>query len=81
MEKGQKTLAQTITRTSYTRVLVVEEKTCPQCGKQFEGVRKRKFCSLPCQRKANYARHGEVYRAKCMEKYRQQKQQSTQVKG
>ncbi|HJY82389.1 MAG TPA: hypothetical protein VKK81_15075 [Candidatus Binatia bacterium] len=60
---------------SYIRKVRLVEKTCPVCGKKFEGVKIRKFCSRSCQNKADYGRHGEEYRQARMENYRRQKEQ------
>jgi endogenous inhibitor of DNA gyrase (YacG/DUF329 family) len=54
---------------SFIRRIRLEEKICPVCGKKFEGVRKRKYCSRACQAKADYERHAEEYRQARMEKY------------
>ena len=73
--KKERVMEQQVTvNYTYTRRLQVVEKTCPQCGKPFEGVKRRKYCSRACQSKADYERNAETYRAKRMEKYRQQKQ-------
>jgi endogenous inhibitor of DNA gyrase (YacG/DUF329 family) len=69
MRKRSKVLVQTIERARYTRRLTLEEKTCPQCGKQFEGVKKRTYCSRACQAKADYERHADQYRKARVEKY------------
>jgi hypothetical protein len=58
---------------SYVRRLRLEEKTCPQCGKVFFGVKKRRYCDRPCQAKADYARHAEQYRQARMDSYRRRK--------
>ena len=58
---------------AYTRHVTLEEKTCPVCGKTFEGVKIRKFCSRACQNKADYERHAEGYRQARMERYRAEK--------
>ena len=71
--RKKKVLVQTIERTTYTRRLQLEEKQCPVCGKTFEGVKKRQYCSRACQSKADYQRHAEQYRKARMETYRQQK--------
>jgi endogenous inhibitor of DNA gyrase (YacG/DUF329 family) len=68
-----KIIEQKINRTSYVRKLVLEEKACPQCGKTFEGIRKQKFCSRACQKKADYERHSNEYRQARMERYRAEK--------
>jgi hypothetical protein len=59
-----KTIELTITK----RVTIVE-KQCPVCGNTFEGQTNKKYCGLPCQMKANYARHAEQYRKARMKKY------------
>ncbi len=58
---------------TYTRRLRLEEKICPQCGKTFTGVKKRKYCSRACQAKADYERHAEEYRQRRVEKYHAEK--------
>jgi endogenous inhibitor of DNA gyrase (YacG/DUF329 family) len=58
---------------AYTRQVALEEKTCPVCGKKFEGVKIRKFCSQSCQKRADYERHAEQYRQRRVEKYRAEK--------
>jgi endogenous inhibitor of DNA gyrase (YacG/DUF329 family) len=59
---------------SFVRRLRLEDKTCPTCGKKFEGVKKRKYCSRACQAKADYEKHTEQYRKARMEKYYAEKQ-------
>ena len=74
MRKGKpKVLVQQIERMAYVRHMVLEEKKCLVCGKVFEGVKKRRYCSRACQAKANYERHAEEYRENRVEKYRQEK--------
>ena len=58
---------------SFVRRFQLEEKTCPQCGKQFEGVKKRKYCSRACQAKADYERHADEYRMARVKKYHAEK--------
>lgn len=58
------------------RRLPVEKKTCPQCGKKFEGVETRLYCSASCRRKASYIRHAEEYRQERRERYRRQKERA-----
>lgn len=55
------------------REYVVEEKRCPQCGKQFEGIKTAKFCSSTCLKQADYAKHAETRRAKRREAYQEQR--------
>ena len=61
---------------SYTRRVSLVEKTCPICGKRFEGVKIRKFCGRACQQKDHYARHAKAYRALRMEGYYRQKKEA-----
>lgn len=58
---------------AYTRRVTLEEKTCPICGKTFEGVKIRKFCSRACQNRADYERHGGEYRQARVERYNMEK--------
>ena len=71
--RKRKVIEQKIERTSYIRRLTLEEKSCPVCGKRFEGVKKRAYCSRACQAKANYERHAHEYRQARMAKYRAEK--------
>ena len=74
MRKGKpKVLVQQIERTAYVRHMILEEKKCLVCGKAFEGVKKRRYCSRACQAKANYERHANEYRKARTEKYHQEK--------
>lgn len=58
---------------SFVRRFRLEEKTCPQCGKKFEGVKKRKYCSRACQAKADYEKHADQYRKNRRENYQKEK--------
>ena len=58
---------------AYVRTLRLIEKICPVCGKTFEGVKIRKFCSRACQNKADYDRHGEEYRQARMDRYNKER--------
>jgi endogenous inhibitor of DNA gyrase (YacG/DUF329 family) len=51
--------------------ITVEQKTCPQCGKKFEGAKVVRFCSKSCANKASYQRHAEEARERRREKYHQ----------
>lgn len=53
--------------------VTVEWKTCAQCGKKFEGLKKARFCSKPCANKADYLRHAEERRKNRVEKYHAEK--------
>jgi len=59
-----------------TRKVTLEKKTCAQCGKHFMGRKNKRYCSMPCARKASYWRNPETYREKRLESYRKQKQQA-----
>ena len=56
-----------------TRNITVEKKTCPQCGKSFEGAKVAKFCSKLCANTASYARNADQYRASRRAKYQAEK--------
>ena len=71
-----KVIEQQVQSYAYTRRVVVEEKTCPVCGTKFEGVKLRKFCSRPCQKKADYDRNAATYRALRMENYHRQRREA-----
>jgi predicted nucleic acid-binding Zn ribbon protein len=74
MRKGKpKVLVQQIERMAYVRHMILEEKKCLVCGKVFEGVKKRRYCSRACQAKANYERHADEYRKARVEKYQAEK--------
>lgn len=79
--KKEKVIEQKISRTSYVRHLKIETKTCPQCGGTFEGIRKRKFCSPACQKKADYDRHAEQYRQTRMQRYRTEREAEAKQKS
>jgi hypothetical protein len=75
-QKKPKTMQITMTRT-----IVLEPKTCPTCGKAFDAPKIRKYCSLACQMKANYARHSEQYLATKREKYHAEKTTAAKKKN
>lgn len=62
---------------SIVRRLTLEQKTCPWCGKQFEGAKVARFCSKSCANKSSYQRHAETAREKRMVKYYREKQAKT----
>jgi hypothetical protein len=39
------------------------EKVCPVCGRTFEAVNRRLYCSSPCRHRAYYWNHAEERRA------------------
>lgn len=75
-KKKERVMEQTVTVSyTYTRRVRLEEKTCPQCGKTFEGVTKRKYCRRACQAKADYERNATTYRTNRMARYRREQKQ------
>ena len=68
MEKNQKVEGKEIL---VTRTLKQYKKTCQQCGKQFVRGAKAKYCSIDCNRKANYERHREEYLERQRASYRE----------
>ena len=71
--RGMKRKEKTLT---LTRIMTVKltERSCPTCGKKFEGWGKQKYCSKLCSNKAAYDRHAEQYRANRRAKYQAEKQ-------
>jgi hypothetical protein len=55
------------------RRIVLEQKTCKQCGKEFMGIKRKEYCSRACVEKAAYHRHPEAYRESRMRSYRKAK--------
>ena len=51
------------------------DKVCPVCGRAFQGLSRRRYCSSTCLYRANYLRTAEHRRAHRREQYRKQKQQ------
>lgn len=71
---GEKKATKVKTRSiAIVRRIVVEQKTCPQCGKVFEGAKVAKFCSRACANTAAYARNADVYRENRRKKYAAEK--------
>jgi hypothetical protein len=62
------------------RHVPLTEKTCPQCGKKFMGVKIQQYCSKPCAKKAAYQRNPDIYRESRMRSYRK-KQAEKQIAG
>lgn len=69
-EARKRVIDQKVKSYSYVRRVELVTKTCPVCGKHFEGVKIRKFCSRSCQNKSDYRRHQEEYRQARMDRYR-----------
>jgi hypothetical protein len=63
-----------------TRRMVLEEKTCPICGKTFWGAKVKRYCSRACQNKAHYGRHANEYRQQRVEKYHAEKKATADKK-
>jgi tRNA(Ile2) C34 agmatinyltransferase TiaS len=68
MKRKEKTL--TLTRTMTVKLT---DRSCPTCGKKFEGWGKQQYCSKLCSNRAAYARHAEQYRAARRAKYQAEK--------
>jgi hypothetical protein len=51
------------------RTLQQVKKSCSICGREFWGPPLRRYCSPPCQLKANQARHTEADRKVITEQY------------
>ena len=52
----------------------VEDKTCPVCGRTFEGLRRQTYCSVNCANRASYARHAAKRRAEKRQQYRRKQE-------
>ena len=50
------------------------DKVCPVCGRAFQGLSRRRYCSPSCRYRAGYLRTAEHRRAHRREQYRKQKQ-------
>jgi hypothetical protein len=46
---------------------------CGWCGEPFVGHPNRRYCSRPCENRADYARHAEARRAERRERYRRER--------
>jgi hypothetical protein len=67
-QKPKAQTEKTVEVSPYQRTYTLTEKTCPVCGKTFTGQRRAVYDTGACRQKANYARHGENYRAQKQEK-------------
>ena len=56
-----------------TKTVILTDRVCPVCGKQFEGWGKQKYDSKLCSNKAAYDRNAEQYRATRRAKYAAEK--------
>lgn len=73
-------IEQQVHSSAYTRRVTLVKKTCPVCEKVFEGVKIRRFCSRPCQNKADYERNAETYRKARLDRYHEEKQATADKK-
>lgn len=79
--KGKKQ-AMKVVHVTLTRHIPLQEKTCPQCGKGFMGIKTQKYCSKACSNLAAYWRHPEAYRQARIKSYQKQKEgQATRKRG
>jgi len=56
------------------------DKTCLVCGRAFQGLRRRRYCSPQCYYRASYLRNAEERRAKRRALYQRQKAAQKRVK-
>jgi ribosomal protein S27AE len=64
-----------IVKVTLERHIPLMEKTCPQCGTQFMGVKIQRYCATACAKKASYWRNPEAYRESRIKNYRKQKEE------
>jgi len=65
-----------IVKVTLERHIPLTEKTCPQCGKHFMGMKIQQYCTKTCARKASYWRNPDAYRQSRLRSYRRQKEQA-----
>jgi hypothetical protein len=70
----QKKQGVTVVVTMVKRRVVLEQKTCKQCGEAFLGMKRKQYCSRACVEKAAYWRNPEAYRESRLKSYRKQKE-------
>jgi hypothetical protein len=69
----------TVKETQPSRVILVtrrerlEGRTCAVCGRTFVGRSTQRYCSRPCQQRADYERHADARRAARRERHQHQK--------
>ncbi len=68
------------TAVSFVRKTTLEKKTCPQCGKEFTGAKVSRYCSRVCRNQNYYERNAEQYRQDRVDRYHQEKKQTTTKK-
>ena len=68
-----------VVKVTLERHIPLTAKKCPQCGKQFMGMKIQQYCSKACARKASYWRNPEGYRESRLKSYRKQKEQGTKT--
>jgi hypothetical protein len=51
------------------------DKVCPICGRSFQAVSRRRYCSARCLNRAAYLRHAEQRRANRREAYRRHQEE------
>jgi hypothetical protein len=62
------------------RHILLTEKACPRCRKQFMGTKWQKYCSKRCSNLAAYWRNPDAYRESRMKSYRKQRKQTDKKK-
>ncbi len=68
------------TAVNFIRRTTLERKTCPQCGKEFTGAKVSRYCSRVCRNRSYYERHAEQSRQDRVDRYHQEKKQTTTKK-
>src|SRR5262245_52444170 len=64
----------TVVEMMVKRRVVLEQKTCKQCGEVFLGIKRKQYCSRACVEKAAYWRNPEAYRESRLKSYHKQKE-------
>lgn len=62
------------------RRLKLSRRVCADCGTEFTGWGRQRFCSPNCQKRADYAVHAEQRRAARRTRYRRQREDAPVVR-
>jgi endogenous inhibitor of DNA gyrase (YacG/DUF329 family) len=65
-----------VVKVTVERRIPVFKKTCPVCGKTFEGTKLSKYCSKRCLNRADYHRHAEERRKKRLLRYHKEEKKA-----
>lgn len=66
-----------VVKVTMERHIPLTEKTCPQCGRRFMGVKIQKYCSKRCSNLAAYWRNPEAYRKHSLESRGRRRKEQT----